>query len=57
VSKVEELIEKSNVTAYKLIADLEKLDIIKEISGAQRNKLYVFKDYLDLFNPETSERE
>ena len=26
------------------------LDVIKEISGAQRNKLYVFKDYLDLFN-------
>jgi Fic family protein len=57
VSKVEELIEKSNVTAYKLIADLEKLEIIKEISGAQRNKLYVFKDYLDLFNRDTGERE
>ena len=50
VNKVEELIQKSSVTAYKLIADLEKLNIIKEISGAQRNKLYVFKDYLDLFN-------
>jgi Fic family protein len=57
LSKVEELIEKSNVTAYKLIADLEKLEIIKEISGAQRNKLYVFKDYLDLFNRDTGERE
>lgn len=50
VNKVEELIQKSSVTAYKLVADLEKLNIIKEISGAQRNKLYVFKDYLDLFN-------
>ncbi|CAM3811488.1 Fic family protein [Flavobacterium cucumis] len=50
VNKVEELIEKSSVTSYKLLADLEKLDIIKEISGAQRNRLYVFKDYLDLFN-------
>lgn len=49
VSKVEEIIQKSNVTAYKLISDLEQLDILKEISGAQRNKLYVFKDYLDLF--------
>lgn len=49
VSKVEELIEKSNVTAYKLISDLEKLEILKEISGAQRNKLYIFSDYLDLF--------
>lgn len=50
VTKVEELLQKSSVTAYKLLADLERLDVIKEISGAQRNKLYVFKDYLDLFN-------
>ena len=49
VSKVEEIIEKSNVTAYKLISDLERLEILKEISGAQRNRLYVFEDYLDLF--------
>jgi Fic family protein len=50
VTKVEQLLQKSSVTAYKLLADLERLDVIKEISGAQRNKLYVFKDYLDLFN-------
>ncbi len=49
VSKVEGIIKKSNVTAYKLISDLEQLEILKEISGAQRNKLYVFKDYMDLF--------
>ncbi len=49
VSKVSQIIEKSNVTAYKLIDDLEKLEILQEISGAQRNKLYVFKEYLDLF--------
>ncbi len=50
INKVGELIQKSAVTGYKLLADLEKLNIIKEISGAERNKLYVFKDYLDLFN-------
>lgn len=50
INKVEELIQKSSVTGYKLLADLEKLNIIKEISGAERNKLYVFKNYLDLFN-------
>lgn len=50
INKVEELIQKSAVTGYKLLADLERLNIIKEISGAERNKLYVFKDYLDLFN-------
>lgn len=51
-TKVVEIIQKSNVTAYKLLADFEKLDILKEISGAQRNKLYVFKEYIDLFKDE-----
>ena len=50
ISKVEELIQKSSVTGYKLLSDLERLEIIKEISGAKRDKLYVFKDYIDLFN-------
>jgi Fic family protein len=49
VGNVEAIIQKSYVTAYKLINDLEQLEILSEISGAQRNKLYVFKDYLDLF--------
>lgn len=41
---------KSKATAYKLIEELEKLDIIKEISGSKRNKLYLFSDYMNLFN-------
>lgn len=40
---------KSNVSAYKLIAGLEKLDILREITGRQRDRVYVFKDYIDLF--------
>ena len=50
VVQVEKLIHKSNVSSYKLIADLEKLQIIKEVTGGQRGRLYVFKDYLDLFH-------
>lgn len=49
VSKVKEIIEKSNVSAYKLIASLEALEILEETTGSQRGKLYVFKDYMDLF--------
>ncbi|SOD19739.1 Fic family protein [Pedobacter xixiisoli] len=49
VSKIEGIIQKSNVTAYKLISDLERLEILMEVSGAMRNKLYVFNDYLTLF--------
>jgi Fic family protein len=50
VNQVEEIIQKSNVTAYKLLGALENLEILKEVSGAQRNKLYVFSEYLNLFN-------
>jgi Fic family protein len=36
-------------TAYKLISSLEKHGILHEITGGERNRQYVFKDYLDLF--------
>lgn len=46
---VEKIIEKSYVSAYKQIAILENLKIIREITGYQRRKIYVFDDYLKLF--------
>jgi Fic family protein len=49
VAAVAEIIGKSNVSAYKLIADLEKAEIIKEMTGAQRNKVYLFSEYMSLF--------
>jgi Fic family protein len=49
VDHVEEIIQKSNVTAYKLIQSLEEMEVLKEITGARRNKLYVFYEYIDLF--------
>ena len=36
-------------SSYKLIAELEKLQILKEITGARRNRVYVFERYLSLF--------
>lgn len=50
VAKVEQTINKSSVSAYKLIADMERLGILTEISGAQRGRTYLFKDYIELFN-------
>lgn len=47
--KVEKIIEKSYGSAYKQIAILENLKIIKEITGLQRGKIYIFDDYLKLF--------
>jgi len=49
VSRVEKIIQKSNVTAYKLLNTLQDIDILKEVSGAQRNKIYVFSEYINLF--------
>jgi hypothetical protein len=44
------LINKTPQTAYTLITDLERECILKEITGAQRNKLYLFKEYFELFS-------
>ncbi len=49
-SEMIQFMEKSPQTVYNLIADLERMEIIQEITGAQRNKLYLFKPYMDCFN-------
>lgn len=36
-------------SVYKLINELEKLQILEEITGGKRGKLFVFKEYLELF--------
>lgn len=48
--KTAKITGKSLKTAYELIVRMEKLQIIKEITGAARGKLYVFEDYLSLFH-------
>lgn len=47
--RVAEIIGKNPQSAYQLIAKLESLQIIEEITGAQRNRLYLYKEYLNLF--------
>lgn len=49
VPEIEMVIGKSNVSAYKLAADLERLGILVEITGAQRSRLYSFREYINLF--------
>ena len=39
----------SKPTAYSLIDTLEEHQILHEVTGAERNRLYIFKEYLDLF--------
>lgn len=47
--RASEVAEVSMPTAYKLISSLEKHEILHEVTGAERNRLYIFKDYLNLF--------
>ncbi len=51
------VIEKTSVTAYKLIENLETLGILTEITRATRGKLYIFKDYIDLFQERNKGRD
>lgn len=48
-AKVSEEAEVSPASAYKLIADFERLEILKEITGGKRGKTYMFSSYLRLF--------
>ena len=47
VSKITGL---SSASGYKLISDLENLELLKEITGGKRGKLFILKNYLDIFN-------
>ncbi|NLA25029.1 MAG: Fic family protein [Bacteroidales bacterium] len=47
--KVHKLLNISMPSAYKLISDFEKLDILREITGSQRGRKYIFENYVQLF--------
>ncbi len=47
VSKITKL---SAVSSYKLIEDFVRIGILKEITGGQRNRVYIFQDYFEVFN-------
>ncbi|MCK4639427.1 MAG: Fic family protein [Bacteroidales bacterium] len=47
--KVSEVLGLSLPSSYKLIGELEKMEILKEITGGQRGRIYVFENYIKLF--------
>jgi Fic family protein len=47
--KVKRALGFSMPTIYKLLAELEQLDLIREQTGARRNRSFLFKAYTDLF--------
>ena len=44
-----QICSKSAASIYKLIADMEKIGIIQEITGGQRGRRYAFQEYINLF--------
>ena len=49
VNDVATHLQVAHQTANHLIKDFEKLNILKETTGYQRNRLFVFDKYLKLF--------
>ncbi|MDO9613255.1 MAG: Fic family protein [Bacteroidota bacterium] len=49
VEKVSEIAGISMPSAYKLISELERLEILREFTGGQRSRMYSFDNYLKLF--------
>lgn len=47
--KVSEIAGISMPSAYKLIGVMEEIGILKEVTGGQRGRVYVFEDYIKLF--------
>lgn len=47
--KTAEVVSISPASAYKLIADFEKMGLLKEVTGGKRGKFYLFKKYIDIF--------
>lgn len=47
--KVIEIAGVSAPTAYKLIEELEKIDVLEETTGGRRGRSYRFSKYLDIF--------
>lgn len=49
-SKIVEITSVSQPTAYKILDEMVKMDIINEITGGKRGKVYVFDAYVKLFS-------
>jgi Fic family protein len=47
--KVSTVASISMPSSYKLISDLEKLNVLRENTGGKRSRVYVFDNYLNLF--------
>lgn len=47
---VSEITNLSLVSSYKLISELLRVGVLKEVTGGKRKRIYMFRDYMDIFN-------
>jgi Fic family protein len=47
---VADLLGTSQVSAYRIIDDFEKIGILKEMTGFKRNRYFIFQEYVDEFH-------
>jgi Fic family protein len=50
INKIAEMTDLSYQNANKLASRLESIGILKEVTGQKRNRVFEFKDYLDILN-------
>lgn len=48
--KAKEISQLSMPSVYKLLEELENLDILHEVTGGKRGKVYFFREYINLFS-------
>lgn len=49
-TKIVQITTVSQATAYKILEELVSMDILKEVTGGKRGKVYVFDQYIKLFS-------
>lgn len=50
VANVAKILEVSKPTANTLVKEFEEKEILQEVTGYERNKLFIFKQYLDIYS-------
>ncbi|VGO15030.1 hypothetical protein PDESU_03610 [Pontiella desulfatans] len=49
ISMAEKILGINNNPARELIAALEQINVLEEITGFKRNRLFIFRRYMDIF--------
>lgn len=47
---IAEIANISLVSAYNLISELQRIEILEETTGQKRKRIYIFREYMDIFN-------